>query len=85
MGWLGWIVQILHIVISIAIICIVLLQSGKSQGLSGSIAGGAETFFGKNKGRTLDGLLGRLTSVVAVGFLITSIILYLIINGVLKM
>lgn len=66
-------------------ILIVLLQSAKSEGLSGSIAGGAETFFGKNKGKTLDGLLSRLTSVVAVGFLVTSILLYLIINGVLKM
>lgn len=43
------IVNVLHILFAISIIVIVLLQSGKQAGLSGSIAGGAETFFGKNK------------------------------------
>jgi preprotein translocase subunit SecG len=56
----------------------VLLQSGKSAGLSGSIAGGAETFFGKNKGRTLDALLSKYTSIAAVAFLITSIVLFIV-------
>jgi len=81
MGVLGWIVQILYWVVSLAIVLIVLLQSGKSAGLSGAIAGGAETFFGKNKGRTLDGLLGKLTTVVAVAFIILSVVLYLIHAG----
>lgn len=71
----GTLVTIVHIVIAVALIAIVLLQSGKSHGLSGSIAGGAETFFGKNKGRTIDALLSKLTTVVAVIFLITSIVL----------
>ncbi|MDR0406244.1 MAG: preprotein translocase subunit SecG [Clostridiales bacterium] len=71
----GIVVTILHIVVAVALIVIVLLQSGKTFGLSGSIAGGAETFFGKNKGRTLDALLSKLTSVVAVIFLVTSILL----------
>lgn len=71
----GTFVTILHIAVAVALIVIVLLQSGKTFGLSGSIAGGAETFFGKNKGRTIDALLSRLTSVVAVVFLITSIVL----------
>ena len=43
-------IVILHLIVAIALIAIVLMQSGKSAGLSGSIAGGAETFFGKNKG-----------------------------------
>ena len=68
-------VTVFHIIVAVALIIIVLLQSGKSYGLSGSIAGGAETFFGKNKGRTIDALLGKMTTVVAVLFLITSIIL----------
>lgn len=72
------IVTILHIIFSISMVVVVLLQSAKSAGLSGSIAGGAETFFGKNKGRTLDALLSKYTSVVAVAFLITSVILFLI-------
>jgi len=71
------IVSIFHILFALSIIVIVLLQSGKTAGLSGSIAGGAETFFGKNKGRTIDAILSKYTSVAAVAFLITSIILYL--------
>ena len=75
-----WIVNILHIIFALSIIVIVLLQSGKQAGLSGSIAGGAETFFGKNKGRTIDALLGKYTSVAAIAFLITSVALYLLIE-----
>lgn len=72
------IVSIFHIIFSVSIIVIVLLQSGKTAGLSGAIAGGAETFFGKNKGRTIDALLSKYTSVAAIMFLVTSVILYLI-------
>lgn len=79
-GAIGWVVLVLHIIICVTIITIVLMQSGKTAGLSGSIAGGAETFFGKNKGRTLDSLLGKLTSVFAIAFLFTSMMLYWIIN-----
>lgn len=71
----GTLVTVLHIIVAVALIVIVLLQSGKTFGLSGSIAGGAETFFGKNKGRTIDALLSKLTTVVAVLFLVTSIVL----------
>jgi len=74
-------VSILHILFSISIIVIVLLQSGKQAGLSGSIAGGAETFFGKNKGRTIDALLSKCTAVAAIGFLITCVALQLILNS----
>ncbi len=77
-----WIVNILHIVFAVSIIIIVLLQSGKQAGLSGSIAGGAETFFGKNKGRTIDALLGKYTAFAAIAFLVTSIALYLLIDKV---
>ncbi|MBQ3114811.1 MAG: preprotein translocase subunit SecG [Clostridia bacterium] len=66
---------ILQIIVAIALIIIVLLQSGKSAGLSGSIAGGAETFFGKNKGRTIDAILGKVTGVAAFIFLLTSVLL----------
>jgi len=72
------IISILHIIFAVSIIVIVLLQSGKTAGLSGSIAGGAETFFGKNKGRTIDALLGKYTSFAAIAFLITSLVLYLV-------
>ena len=69
---------IVQIIITVALIITVLLQSGKTQGLSGSIAGGAETFFGKNKGRTLDGILSKVTSVLAILFVISSIALSIV-------
>lgn len=72
------IINIVHIIFAISIIVIVLLQSGKSAGLSGSIAGGAETFFGKNKGRTIDALLSKYTTFAAIAFLITSVVLFFI-------
>ncbi|MBQ2897747.1 MAG: preprotein translocase subunit SecG [Clostridia bacterium] len=69
---------IVQIIITVALIILVLMQSGKTQGLSGSIAGGAETFFGKNKGRTLDGILSKITSVLVVLFIISSIALSIV-------
>jgi preprotein translocase subunit SecG len=74
-------VNILHIIFCISLIVIVLLQSAKQAGLSGAISGGAETFFGKNKGRTIDAMLGKWTAIAAVGFLITSIALQVMINS----
>lgn len=64
---------IIHVIISLALIVVVLMQHGKQQGLSGAIAGGAETFFGKNKGRTVDAMLKKFTAVVAVLFIISSV------------
>ena len=69
---------IVQIIITVALIISVLMQSGKTQGLSGSIAGGAETFFGRNKGRTLDGILSKVTSVLAILFIISSIALSIV-------
>ena len=69
---------IAHIIVSLSLIFIVILQSGRSAGMSGDIAGGAETFFGKNKARTLNGMLGRWTTYAAIIFVITSIALTII-------
>ena len=66
---------IVHVVISVSLIASVLMQHGKQQGLSGAIAGGAETFFGKNKGRTIDAVLKKVTAVLAVLFVVSSLIL----------
>ena len=74
------IVMVLHIIASLVLIVVVLLQSGKAAGLSGTIAGGAETFFGKNKGRTIDAILEKWTAFFAILFLVTSIALALIIK-----
>ena len=66
---------IIHVVISVILVVTVLMQHGKQQGLSGAIAGGAETFFGKNKGRTIDAILKKITAVVAVLLIISSLAL----------
>ena len=66
---------VLQIIVTLGLIVSVLMQQGNSQGLSGSIAGGAETFFGKNKGRTLDGLFKKCTKILAVLFIILSLAL----------
>lgn len=66
---------IIHVVISVLLVGVVLMQHGKQQGLSGAIAGGAETFFGKNKGRTIDAMLKKFTAVLAVLFIISSLVL----------
>ena len=63
----------LHLIIAFGLMAVVLFQSSKSEGLSGSIAGGAETFFGKNKGKTMDGVLAKFTVVLAILFVITSV------------
>lgn len=65
--------KILLIIFSIALIIVVLLQSGKSAGLSGSIAGGAEQMIGKQKARGIDAVLNKVTIVLAVGFMVLSI------------
>ena len=53
----------LLVIVSIALIAVVLLQSGKSAGLSGAISGGAEQLFGKQKARGIDLVLHRMTVV----------------------
>ncbi|MFC5987053.1 preprotein translocase subunit SecG [Marinicrinis lubricantis] len=66
--------KILLIIFSLGLILAVLLQKGKSAGLSGAISGGAEHLFGKQKARGLDLFLARLTMVLAVGFFVLSLI-----------
>jgi preprotein translocase subunit SecG len=65
---------ILLVVVSISLIATVLLQKGKSAGLSGAISGGAEHLFGKQKARGLDLFLQRLTVGLAVAFILLSLI-----------
>ncbi|MCF8011237.1 MAG: preprotein translocase subunit SecG [Clostridiales bacterium] len=67
---------ILHVIVAVALITIILLQSGKSAGLSGSITGGAETLLGKKKG--LDELLGKITVVLGLILGILSLVLTII-------
>lgn len=70
------VVLIVQIICSFALIATVLLQSGKSAGLSGSIAGGGEAIFGKKKG--LDDLFSKMTGYIAVVFIISTLLLSLL-------
>ncbi len=76
METLEMVCTIVHILVSICLIAVVLMQSGKDAGLSGTITGSSsDSFFGKNRGRTLDGMLEKLTAILAVVFIILSIVL----------
>jgi preprotein translocase subunit SecG len=68
------VLKIVLIIVSLGLITVVLLQKGKSAGLSGAITGGAEHLFGKQKARGLDLFLQRLTMGLAVGFILLSLI-----------
>ncbi|MFD2670976.1 preprotein translocase subunit SecG [Marinicrinis sediminis] len=66
--------KIVLVIFSLGLILTVLLQKGKSAGLSGAITGGAEHLFGKQKARGMDLFLSRLTLVLAIGFFVLSLI-----------
>ncbi len=76
MGVLRIILTIIFILVCLSLIVLVLMQEGKSAGL-GSISGAAQTYWGKNKGRSMEGRLVWLTKVLAVVFMLLAIILNL--------
>lgn len=69
------VLRIFLIIASLILIASILLQSGKSAGVSGEIAGGAESLWGKNKGRSYEGKLEKATAAAAIIFVIASLIL----------
>ena len=70
------IIQIIFILLCIALTVLVLMQEGKSAGL-GAISGMAETYWCKNKGRSMEGNLVKITKYLAIGFMLISIVLNL--------
>ena len=72
---------IVQVLCGLILIAVVMLQSGKSAGLSGAIAGGADTFLSKNKAKSWDAKLARWTKWVAIGFMILTLVLCLLPNG----
>ncbi len=66
---------ILLVITSLVLIGSILLQPGKSAGLSGAIGGGAETLFGKKKAKGYEAILSKLTTISAVIFMISALIL----------
>ena len=69
---------VLQLLSGLAVTVVVLMQSGKSSGLSGAISGGADTFMAKGKAKTLDAKLAKATKWYALAFVLFTLILNLI-------
>lgn len=75
MAVLKVILTVIFLIVSLALVVIVLLQEGKTAGLTGSISGAAETFWGKNKGRSIEGKLEKITKYAAILFMVLALLL----------
>lgn len=69
------VLTVVFVILCLALIAVILLQEGKSAGLTGSISGAAESFWGKNKGRTIEGKIEKATKFVAIGFMAIALLL----------
>ena len=78
MSPLSIVIGIVLLVLALFLIAAVLMQQGKSHNLSGTIAGGAETFFGKSKAQSMNKKLSLATSIVAVVFVVAVLVLTII-------
>lgn len=79
MQWYEIILGIVLIITSLALVAMVLLQEGRQQGLSGAIAGGADTFLGKSKGKTVEQKLVKITKILAIVFFVLSLVATLVV------
>ncbi len=69
------VLTVIQVLLSLGLIAIVMLQSGKSAGLSGAIAGAADTFLSKNKAKSMDAKLAKATKWVAIVWVILTLVL----------
>ncbi|MBD5489155.1 MAG: preprotein translocase subunit SecG [Lachnospiraceae bacterium] len=76
MGALRIVLTVIFIIACIALVVLVLMQEGKTAGL-GAVSGAAETYWGKNKGRSMESKLVKITTGLAVGFMLLVVILNL--------
>ena len=76
MAALRVVINIIFILVCVALTVLVLMQEGKSAGL-GSISGAAETYWGRNKGRSMEGMLVKITKILAVFFMLLAVVLNL--------
>ncbi len=67
-------IQVLYIIICIAIVVVVLMQEGKNSGL-GAVSGAADTYWSKNKGRSTEGKMVKITAILGALFIILSLVL----------
>ena len=68
------VVSVIYFIVALGLIAVVMLQSGKSAGLSGAIAGGADTFLSKNKAKSADARLARMTKWIAMVFMVLTLV-----------
>lgn len=68
---------LVYILVSCILTIIVLMQEGKQAGLTGAISGAAESYWGKNKGRSMEGMLVKITRICVVLFLVIAMVLNL--------
>ena len=71
------IVTLIYVAVCIGLVVIVLMQEGKSAGLTGAINGVADTYWGKNKGRSMEGAMNKITKYLALAFIVMSVLLNL--------
>ena len=72
------IIGIALLLMAVFLVVSILMQSGKDKRLSGTIAGGAETFFGKEKASSMDKMLSKVTTIVAIVFAVLVVVMYMI-------
>ena len=75
---LNMILTVLQVLCGLAVIAVVMLQSGKRAGLSGAIAGGADTFLSKNKAKSVDAKLAKMTKWVAILWILLTLSLSIV-------
>ena len=68
------VLSVIYFIVSLGLIAVVMLQSGKSAGLSGANAGGADTFLSKNKAKSADARLARMTKWIAIVFMVLTLV-----------
>ncbi len=72
------VINVIFLIASLVLVFSILMQSGKSAGMSGSIGGGAEQIFGKNEARGLDKVFDKATKIAAVAFLVCAVAHYVV-------
>ena len=77
MTHMNMVLTVIQVLLSLALVAIVMLQSGKSAGLSGAISGAADTFLSKNKAKTVDAKLAKATKWIGGVFLVLTLVLNL--------
>jgi preprotein translocase subunit SecG len=80
MGILAIILSIIFVIVCISLIVIILLQSSRNAGLSGTISGMGETYWGKNKANSMEGKLETYTKILSAAFIIIAILLNVVIR-----